>query len=65
LGGLGVREAGGIYLFSRFMTPEKALALTLLMNLIIYGYSLASGVLFAVKGGLKVKTIHEMEELNE
>lgn len=63
VGGLGVREAGAIYLFSRFMASERAIALSLLMDLMIYGYSLFSGVLFSLKGGLKVKTIHEMEEL--
>ncbi len=63
VGGLGVREAGAIYLFSRFMISERAIALSLLIDLMIYGYSLFSGVLFSLKGGLKAKTIHEMEEL--
>lgn len=63
VGGLGVREAGAIYLFSRFTTSERAIALSLLIDLLIYGYSFFSGVLFSLKGGLKVKTIHEMEAL--
>ncbi|MFA6600753.1 MAG: lysylphosphatidylglycerol synthase transmembrane domain-containing protein [Candidatus Omnitrophota bacterium] len=63
LGGLGVREAGAIYLFSRFMSPEQALAMSILIDLILYGFSFLSGILFSLKGGLRAKTIHEMEEL--
>jgi uncharacterized protein (TIRG00374 family) len=63
LGGLGVREASAVYLFSRFMSPEHALALSILIDLLIYGASFLSGLLFSLKGGLKAKTIHEMEEL--
>jgi len=63
LGGLGVREAGAIYLFNRFMSPERALALVLLMDLLIYGVSIASGIFYSMHGGLKRKEFHEMEEL--
>lgn len=63
MGGLGVREAGSIYLFGRFMTMEHALAVSLLMDIVIYGFSLASGVWYAIHGGLKAKVIHEMEEI--
>lgn len=61
--GLGVREAGMTYLFSRFMASERALALSLLLDILIYGYSLAAGLWFAMRGGLKSKLIHDMEEL--
>ncbi len=62
--GLGVREAGVIYFFSRFMPPERALALSLLLDILVYSYSFASGVVYAIRGGLKGKeAIHEMEEL--
>lgn len=63
LGGLGVREAGSIYLFNRFMPTERALALSLLLDILIYGFSFAAGIVFSLKGGLKAKVIHEMEEL--
>ncbi len=63
LGGLGVREASAIYLFSRFMTTERAFALSLLMDALIYGYSFIGGVLYALKGGLKSKLVEQMEEL--
>ncbi len=61
--GLGVREAGMTYLFSRYMPSERALALSLLLDILIYGYSLAAGLWFALHGGLKTKVIHDMEEL--
>lgn len=65
IGGLGVREAGAIYLFSKFMPTERAFALALLLDVLIYGVSLASGVLYALRGGLRAKLIHEMEEINQ
>jgi len=61
IGGLGVREAGVIYLFSRYMLPERALAYALLLDILIYGLSIASGIVYAFKGGLKRKEIVEME----
>ena len=63
LSGLGVREAGAIYLFSRIMPSERALALSLLLDMLTYGFSFSSGILYALRGGLKKKLIHEMEEL--
>lgn len=65
LGGLGVREAGIIYLFKNYMPGERALALSLLLDILIYGLSFGSGLLYAFKGGLKSNVIHEMEELDE
>jgi glycosyltransferase 2 family protein len=64
IGGLGVREAGLIYLFKSFMPNERALALSLLLDMLIYAVSFAAGILYAFKGGLKAKVIHEMEEIN-
>ena len=63
LGGLGVREAGAIYLFKRFVPTERALALSLLLDLVIYAFSFMGGAWFSLRGDLKSKTIHEMEEL--
>jgi hypothetical protein len=60
LGGLGVREAGSVYLFSRYMETERALALSLLMDCLIYGFSLLAGAFYAVKGGLKEKISDEI-----
>jgi glycosyltransferase 2 family protein len=65
IGGLGVREAGVVYLFQSYMSSERALALSLLLDILIYGYSIVSGLIFSLKGGLKQKAIHEMEEYDE
>ncbi len=53
LGGLGVREAGVMYLFSKYMPHERALALSLLLDMLIYGFSIASGIIYSIRGGLK------------
>jgi hypothetical protein len=61
IGGLGVREASVLYLFSRYLSPERALALTLLMDMVIYSFSIGSGIWYAFRGGLKPKSLDEME----
>lgn len=65
LGGLGVREAGAIYFFSYYMEPERALALSLLLNIIIYGLGLISGAIYALGGGLKAQDVIEVEHAAE
>jgi len=57
LGGVGVREAGILFFLNRIMPTEKALALSLLVSAIIYGFSLAGGIVFAISGGLKKKPV--------
>ncbi len=61
INGLGVREAGVIYLFSSYMSPERALAMSILLDLLIYGFSIGAGIVYAFRGGLKKKIIHDME----
>lgn len=61
LGGLGVREAGVIYLFSSYMPHERALALSLLLDMLIYGFSIGSGIIYSIFGGLKPSDISEAE----
>ncbi len=61
IGGLGVREASVLYLFSRYLSPERAFALTLLMDIVIYSFSIGSGIWYAFRGGLKNKALDEME----
>ncbi len=61
IGGLGVREASVLYLFSRYLPQERALAYTLLMDLLIYSFSIGSGIWYAFRGGLKKKDFDEME----
>ncbi len=64
-GGLGVREAGAIFMFSRIMPPERALALSILLDILIYSFSFISGLIYAFRGGLKSKVIHEIEEIEK
>ena len=61
IGGLGVREASVLYLFSRYLSPERAFALTLLMDIVIYSFSIGSGIWYAFRGGLKKKDLEEMD----
>ncbi|MSR77969.1 MAG: flippase-like domain-containing protein [Candidatus Omnitrophica bacterium] len=60
-GGLGVREAGAIYLFSYYLPAERALALTILVDIVVYGFGLLGGIIFAIYGQKQPKMIHEME----
>ena len=57
IGGLGVREAGVLYLFSRYLSPERALALTLLMDSVIYSFGIGSGIWNGFAGGLKERPL--------
>jgi len=61
IGGLGVREASVLLLFGRYLPQERALALTLLMDILIYSFSIGSGIWYAFRGGLKPKELDEME----
>ncbi|HNX68495.1 MAG TPA: lysylphosphatidylglycerol synthase transmembrane domain-containing protein [Candidatus Omnitrophota bacterium] len=61
IGGLGVREASVLYLFSRYLPAERALALTLLMDILIYSFSVGAGVVYAFCGGLKEQASAEKE----
>lgn len=65
LGGLGVREAGSVYFFSHYMDPERALALSLLADFLIYGFGFLSGLWYAFAGGLKSQNLHDMEAVQE
>jgi len=61
IGGLGVREASMLYLFSRYLRPERALAFTLLMDILLYAFSIGSGIWYAFRGGLKEKVLEDEE----
>ncbi|MBU3758718.1 MAG: flippase-like domain-containing protein [Candidatus Omnitrophica bacterium] len=65
LGGLGVREAGSVYFFSHYMDTERALALSLLTDFLIYGIGFLSGLWYAFAGGLKSKSFQPAEALKE
>jgi len=63
IGGLGVREATLIYLFSRYLPSERALAFTVLVDVMIYLFGIGSGIWYAFRGGLKAGNPEEMEML--
>ena len=63
IGGLGVREASVLYLFSRYLPSERALAYTLLSDILIYSFSIGAGIVYAIRGGLKQKVGDEMESM--
>ncbi len=61
IGGLGVREASVLLLFGRYLPQERAGALMILMDIVIYSFSIGSGIWYAFRGGLKKKALDEME----
>lgn len=62
LSGLGVREAGFVFFFKSVMSSEKALALSLAYDAVFYGLAIFAGIVFAFRGGLTKKAIHDLEE---
>lgn len=65
LSGLGVREAGFVFFFKGFIATEQAFALSLLYDFLFYGSALLAGLLFALKGGLRRETIHNLGEVEK
>lgn len=61
ISGLGVREAAFVYLFSFHAAPHQAVALALLSDVMIYSVSLASGVLYAFLGGVRLKDLESLQ----
>ena len=61
IGGLGVREGCVLLLFGRYLSPERAGALMILMFVLTYSFSIGSGIWYAFRGGLKKKNLEEME----
>jgi uncharacterized protein (TIRG00374 family) len=55
IGGLGVREGCVLLLFGRYLSPERAGALMILMFIVTYSFSIGSGIWYAFRGGLKAK----------
>lgn len=63
--GLGVREAGFVFFFKSLVPVEQAFALSLLYDFLFYGVALLSGVVFALKGGLKREWVHDVQEIEK
>lgn len=51
LGGLGVREASVVYFLSKYSSVEGATAFVLAYDILIYGFGLICGIVFALLNG--------------
>lgn len=49
INGLGVREAGALFLFKMYMPDERALAMTVLVDVLIYSFSFLGGIWYLIK----------------
>jgi len=65
LSGLGVREAGFVFFFKSIMPTEKAFALSLIYDLLFYGFSILAGLIFAFKGGLRKEMIRDFGKVDQ
>ena len=65
LSGLGVREAGFVFFFRSIISTEQAFALSILYDVLLYGFSIAAGLLFAFRGGLKRGVLQDLEAVEE
>lgn len=50
INGLGVREAGALFLFKLYMPAERALAMTVLIGALIYFFGFLGGVWYLIRG---------------
>lgn len=50
INGLGVREAGALFLFKMYMPAERALAMTVLISVLAYAFSFLGGFWYLVRG---------------
>jgi uncharacterized protein (TIRG00374 family) len=65
INGLGVREAGSVYLFSRFTSTENALALSIAYDGLVYGMGLLFGLLYLAREGFFSVPIREAEDMEK
>lgn len=54
LGGLGVREMGSVYFLKAYVSEERALAISILCDLIIYSVGLIGGIIFLFNKNLRM-----------
>ena len=59
INGLGVREGAFVYFFSFFTAPEKALALSLLLDLLIYSMSFFGFFVYLTMGRIRYRDMKE------
>lgn len=65
INGLGVREAAFVYFFRPFVGAEKALALSLAYDALIYSCSFLFGILYLWKGGHAYREMKSMTQDSE
>lgn len=65
IGGLGVREAGIVYLFKSYISLDQAVALSLILDVFLYGIGCVCGILYAFKGGASIKELEQIEKTGE
>ncbi len=65
INGLGVREAGFVYLFSWFTSSESALALSLAYDALVYGTGLLFGVFFLLREGFGYNVVNKAMHAEE
>ncbi len=65
INGLGVREAGFVYLFGKFMGSEQALALSLVYDALVYGAGIFFGFLYLFREGFRSAVVHEAMDMEE
>lgn len=65
INGLGVREAGFVYLMGLFTSAEKALAISLLYDALIYGTGMFFGIVYLGREGFHYEVVHEAMDMEE
>jgi len=65
INGLGVREAGFVYLMGRFTGSEQALALSLIYDGLVYGIGILFGVWYLFREGFRYGVVHEAMKLED
>lgn len=65
INGLGVREAGFVYLFGKFMTSEQALGLSLVYDALVYGVGIFFGLIYLFREGFQTAVVHEAMNMEE
>lgn len=63
INGLGVREAGFVYLFGKFTTDERALALSIIFGILIYLIGFLFGLVFMVRDGFVRGLLRQAKEV--
>lgn len=64
INGLGVREAGALFLFKMYMPAERALAMTVLIDVLIYACSFAGGIWYLLESVMQSRVSPKRQAQN-